>query len=139
MKPLKTKQIQYQKELLNYDLTKYVSKTIQHTQIRAWSVYHPLEDRVITYLFCPIPTMKKQMQSKTFQTLKDVQTYLSSYELVIPTDILLITRLCFPTFSDHSFTVIYEPMLNINSMYIFLSRLKTITNKDITEFKRSFR
>ena len=127
---LKSTPVKNHKIILNYNHTKDVLSTIRHTQVRVWSVYDPFNNRVTTYLWCPIPTVKKQLQTTSFHTLTDVDIFLSTYDLHVPQDVDLVTKLSFPSFSSQSYVVLHEPMLDMNTVHMFLSRVKTITGKE---------
>lgn len=127
---LKSTSVKNHKIILNYNHTKDVLSTIRHTQVRVWSVYDPFNNRVTTYLWCPIPTVKKQLQTTSFHTLTDVDIFLSTYDLQVPQDVDLVTKLSFPSFSSQSYVVLHEPMLDMNTVHMFLSRVKTITGKE---------
>ena len=116
--------------LLNYNLTKDVMHTIRNTHTRAWSVYNPLTDRVTSYVWCPIPTIKKHLHTTSFHRREDAEAYLGTYAMRLPEDLASVTRESFRTFTSQSYVILHEPMLHLNTIEMFLARVKTVTRKD---------
>jgi hypothetical protein len=96
----------------------------------AWCVTDPIHNLNTTYFFAPIVSTKKHAQLTTLDSLKEVRAFLKQHKCTFPVDYEEVSDGA--TMCHQKYVVVHEPMLCVNSIEVFVERVKTLTQKGHT-------
>lgn len=127
----KSRSLFVNKSLLSSSL-RTTETTLQPTY--AWCVKSPLQNSYTIYFFASIVSTIRNTQSTTFHHLRDVKQFLGEHHCRFPSDLDVETVLSpNEARAHHSYVVIHEAMLGMNSVELFLERIKSFTKKQFSD------
>lgn len=95
-----------------------------------WIVRDVFQHTLTTHVFAPMVSTKKHAQTTTFRNVKELSSFLRQHRCALPTDYeRVVAEVMREKVGSQRFVVVHEPMLSLNSIQIFLERVKVFSQK----------